>query len=115
MHIDCAKYRDKNIASSIQIDPNARPFLSDRCGIPRLKMERSRSFKPIFDACYTNTLFFCFGTPTQITSMNTLGVAFKLFYNAIRYRSPSFCNIDVSHRMAVNGTYLLLTSSWNSY
>jgi len=43
--------------------------------------------------------------------MNTLGVAFKLFYNAIRYRSPSSCNIDVSHRMAVNGTYLLLTSS----
>ena len=62
--------------------------LSNCCGIPRLKMERSPSFKLIFDACHTNTLFFCFGTLTQITSMNT-GVAFKLFYNETRYRSPS--------------------------
>jgi len=27
MQIDYAKYRDKNVASSIQINPNARPLL----------------------------------------------------------------------------------------
>jgi len=64
-------------------------FLSNWCGIPMLKMERSPSFKLVFDACYTNTLYFCFGTLAQITSMKTLGVAFKLFYNETRYRSPS--------------------------
>jgi len=54
-------------------------FLSNWCRIPMLKMEGSPSFKLIIDACYTNTLYFCFGTLTQITSINTVGVAFKLF------------------------------------
>ena len=52
------------------------------------------------DACYTNSLYFCFGILMQITSTNTLRVAFKLFYNARRYHSTSFCNTDNGERMA---------------
>jgi len=36
----------------------------------------------------------------QITSINTLRVAFKLFYNARRYHSTSFCITDKAQRMA---------------
>jgi len=51
------------------------------------------------DACCTNSLYFCFGKLMSITSINMFRVAFKLFYNARRYYSPSSCNTDNGQRM----------------
>ena len=87
-----AKYKDEYFVSSIQIEFKRKTitfclisFHTHSCRI---------------DACYTNSLYFCFGILMQITSINTLRVAVKLFYNARRYHSTSFCNTDKGQRMA---------------
>jgi len=97
-----AKYRDKNFASSIQIEFRRKTIAF--CLISFFHTHTCR-----IDACYTNSLYFCFGTLLQITNKNRLWYAFKLFITQDSIIQPVFATLIKANGQ--NGNYLLLTST----
>jgi len=98
-----AKYRDKNFASSIQIE-----FRRKTIAFCLISFFHTRTCR--IDACYTKSLYFCFCTLMQITNKNRLRFAFKLFITQDSIIQPVFATLIKDNGQ--NGNYLLLT--WSS-